>query len=52
MARAIDIVVLVAVDIGLGLVMAWVWIAMRIRSSPLRQGPHDLLAGGTRVVQR
>jgi len=52
MARAIDIVVLVAVDIGLGLVMAWVWIAMRIRSSLLRQGPHDLLAGGTRVVQR
>lgn len=31
---------------------AWVWIAMGIRSSPLRQGPHDLLAGGTRVVQR
>jgi len=30
----------------------WVWIASGIRSSPLRQGPHDLLAGGTRVVQR
>ncbi|WP_437949867.1 RDD family protein [Sorangium sp. So ce296] len=30
---------------------AWVWIDMTIRSSPLRQGKHDLLAGGTRVVR-
>jgi len=30
---------------------AWVWIAATIRSSPLRQGKHDLLAGGTRVVR-
>ncbi|AUX34533.1 MULTISPECIES: RDD family protein [Sorangium] len=30
---------------------AWTWIALTIRSSPLRQGKHDLLAGGTRVVR-
>jgi uncharacterized RDD family membrane protein YckC len=31
--------------------VAWVWIIVTIRSSPLRQGKHDLLAGGTRVVR-
>jgi uncharacterized RDD family membrane protein YckC len=30
---------------------AWVWIGRSIRRSPLRQGRHDLLAGGTRVVR-
>jgi uncharacterized RDD family membrane protein YckC len=30
---------------------AWIWIAVTIRSSPLRQGKHDLLAGGTRVIR-
>lgn len=30
---------------------AWIWIAVTIRASPLRQGPHDRLAGGTRVVR-
>lgn len=30
---------------------AWIWIILTIRSSPLRQGKHDLLAGGTRVVR-
>ena len=30
---------------------AWVWIAVTIRSSVLRQGKHDLLAGGTRVIR-
>jgi uncharacterized RDD family membrane protein YckC len=30
---------------------AWAWIALTIRSSPLRQGKHDLLAGGTRVIR-
>lgn len=30
---------------------AWVVIILSIRSSPLRQGKHDLLAGGTRVVR-
>ena len=30
---------------------AWVWIVVTIRSSPLRQGIHDRLAG-TRVVRR
>lgn len=29
---------------------AWIWIVLAIRSSPLGQGPHDHLAGGTRVV--
>ena len=30
---------------------AWVWIAVTVRSSVLRQGKHDLLAGGTRVIR-
>lgn len=30
---------------------AWVVIARTIRASPSRQGRHDVLAGGTRVVQ-
>jgi uncharacterized RDD family membrane protein YckC len=30
---------------------AWIWIFVTIRSSPLRQGKHDLIAGGTRVVR-
>jgi uncharacterized RDD family membrane protein YckC len=30
---------------------AWIWIIMTIRSSPLGQGKHDMLAGGTRVVR-
>jgi uncharacterized RDD family membrane protein YckC len=30
---------------------AWIWIGLGIRSSPVRQGPHDLLAGGTRVTR-
>ncbi len=30
---------------------AWVWIILTIRSSPLKQGKHDILAGGTRVVR-
>ncbi|HEX8537960.1 MAG TPA: RDD family protein, partial [Cystobacter sp.] len=30
---------------------AWTVIALTIRSSPLRQGKHDLLAGGTRVIR-
>jgi uncharacterized RDD family membrane protein YckC len=29
---------------------AWTTIIMTIRSSPLRQGKHDRLAGGTRVI--
>lgn len=29
---------------------AWTWIFVTIRSSPLRQGRHDVLAGGTRVM--
>ena len=29
---------------------AWIWIILTIRSSALRQGKHDMLAGGTRVV--
>jgi uncharacterized RDD family membrane protein YckC len=29
---------------------AWIWIFLTARSSPLRQGKHDMLAGGTRVV--
>ncbi|HTP36420.1 MAG TPA: RDD family protein [Candidatus Acidoferrales bacterium] len=28
----------------------WVWILLTMRSSPLRQGKHDQLAGGTLVV--
>jgi uncharacterized RDD family membrane protein YckC len=30
---------------------AWIWIAVTIRSSPMRQGIHDHLAG-TRVIRR
>jgi uncharacterized RDD family membrane protein YckC len=30
---------------------AWIWIAVSIRASALRQGKHDMLAGGTRVVR-
>jgi uncharacterized RDD family membrane protein YckC len=29
----------------------WAWITATIRASPLRQGKHDVLAGGTRVVR-
>lgn len=32
-------------------IAAWVLIALSIRASPLRQGKHDLLAGGTRVIR-
>jgi uncharacterized RDD family membrane protein YckC len=31
---------------------AWIWMSLTIRSSPLGQGWHDRLAGGTRVVRR
>jgi uncharacterized RDD family membrane protein YckC len=31
---------------------AWVWIGRSIRRHELRQGKHDLLAGGTRIVRR
>jgi uncharacterized RDD family membrane protein YckC len=31
---------------------AWIWIALSIRSNPLGQGKHDVLAGGTRVVRK
>lgn len=30
--------------------ITWVWIIVTIRKSPLRQGKHDELAGGTRVI--
>jgi len=30
----------------------WIWVLVVIRHSPLRQGPHDAFAGGTRVVRR
>lgn len=30
---------------------AWIWIGVSIRSNPLGQGKHDLLAGGTRVLR-
>jgi uncharacterized RDD family membrane protein YckC len=30
---------------------SWAWIIATIRASPLRQGKHDVLAGGTRVVR-
>jgi uncharacterized RDD family membrane protein YckC len=30
---------------------AWIWIGVSIRHSPLGQGKHDLIAGGTRVVR-
>jgi uncharacterized RDD family membrane protein YckC len=33
------------------LLAACIWIAKTIRSNPSRQGKHDLLAGGTRVVR-
>jgi uncharacterized RDD family membrane protein YckC len=29
----------------------WAWFAMVVRRSPTRQGPHDVFAGGTRVVR-
>jgi len=29
---------------------AWVWIVLTIRSHPLGQGKHDILAGGTRLI--
>jgi uncharacterized RDD family membrane protein YckC len=32
-------------------VACWTWLALSIRSHPLGQGRHDLLAGGTRVVR-
>jgi uncharacterized RDD family membrane protein YckC len=32
-------------------IAAWVWILLTVRKSPLRQGKHDLLAGGTRVIR-
>jgi len=31
--------------------VSWIWIAKTIRSNPLRQGKHDVLAGGTRVIR-
>lgn len=31
--------------------VAWTRIARTIRADPLRQGNHDLLAGGTRVIR-
>jgi uncharacterized RDD family membrane protein YckC len=31
---------------------AWTWIVLTVRSSPLRQGKHDQLAGGTLVNRR
>lgn len=30
---------------------AWIWIILTVRSSPRRQGKHDMLAGGTRVIR-
>ena len=30
---------------------AWAWITLSIRASPLRQGRHDQIAGGTRVIR-
>lgn len=30
---------------------SWIWIGVTIKNSALRQGKHDLLAGGTRVVR-
>ena len=29
----------------------WVWFVIVVRKSPTRQGPHDVFAGGTRVVR-
>jgi uncharacterized RDD family membrane protein YckC len=37
---------------GLVAIAAWVSISRSIRAHELRQGRHDLLAGGTRVVRR
>lgn len=31
---------------------AWAWIWVTVRSTPLGQGKHDQLAGGTRVIRR
>jgi uncharacterized RDD family membrane protein YckC len=31
--------------------IAWGWIVVTIRSHPLGQGRHDILAGGTRLVR-
>jgi uncharacterized RDD family membrane protein YckC len=31
---------------------AWIWMGLRIQASQLKQGPHDLLAGGTRVTRK
>lgn len=36
---------------GLLALVAWIWILVSIRSNPWRQGKHDLLAGGTRVIR-
>lgn len=36
---------------GLIALAIWIWFAVRIRNSPTGQGPHDELAGGTRVVR-
>jgi uncharacterized RDD family membrane protein YckC len=30
---------------------SWIWIAKTIRSNPMRQGRHDVLASGTRVIR-
>jgi uncharacterized RDD family membrane protein YckC len=30
---------------------SWIWIAKTIRANAMRQGKHDLLAGGTRVIR-
>ena len=32
-------------------VVAWVWLSKTIRSNPLGQGKHDMLADGTRVIR-
>lgn len=36
---------------GLLALVIWIWFAVRIKNSPTGQGPHDELAGGTRVVR-
>jgi uncharacterized RDD family membrane protein YckC len=36
---------------GLVAIAAWIWIGRSICAHELRQGKHDLLAGGTRVVR-
>jgi uncharacterized RDD family membrane protein YckC len=38
----------IGVPLALG---SWIWISRSIRANPLRQGRHDRLAGGTRVVR-